>query len=488
MITRFAPSPTGSLHLGGARTALFNWLLARRAGGRFILRIEDTDDARSTDASSEQILESLRWLGIDWDDGPFFQSARTDIYFDHLKTLEARDAIYPAFETKDELEAARQRAVSEKRTWLYDGPSRHLSRAEAHKRIAAGDQYVWRFRVPSEGKIFIPETLMNREGVNFRKADVGDFVVTRPSTYEGFGKPLYNFCCVVDDALMKITHVIRGVEHLTNTPKQMLLYEAFGYQNPTFTHLPLLMKNKKKMSKRDSEADPSYPVSVLARRDLGYLPEATINFLALLGWSHPSGEELFSIDQLKESFSVKRLVRSNANFDDDKYLHTNAWHLRRKSIGELANLIIPFLERAGFDLTSHSRIWLEQIVILHRERCRTLGEYVDALRYFFQAPSSLDSGVAERVLIDSKARQAIYELREILAALKVFDQVTIEKAVRQYAERTGLKLTEVSQPLRVALTGRTVSPGIFDVMAALGMKETLHRLDAVSSLSQRDVQ
>jgi glutamyl-tRNA synthetase len=473
--TRFAPSPTGFLHLGGARTALYNWLLARRDGGRFVLRIEDTDQARSTGGSVEQILESLRWLGLEWDEGPIFQSDRWRIYREHLQLLQEREAIYPAFESMEELEAERQRAVAEKRSLVYNGPSRHYSRDEARRRIAAGDPYVWRFRVPSDGEMVVPETLMNKDGISFPKSDIGDFAITRLSTSGQFGNPLYNLSCVVDDALMKITHVVRGVEHLSNTPKQLLLYEAFGYQPPTFTHLPLLLKNKKKMSKRDADADKMHPVSVLARRDLGYLPEATINFLSLLGWSDPKGEELFNVDHLLQVFSAKRLVRSNANFDENKYLHINAWHIRQKTIEELTDLLVPYLQRAGLPANSRSRADLERIIALHRDRCRTLADFVEALRYYFERPS-YDLDVAPT--ISPQARGLISNLTQMLATVDLDDLVHTETATRQFAMDHELKMVEASQLLRVALTGRAVSPGIFGVMAALGKHEVLARLEA----------
>jgi glutamyl-tRNA synthetase len=486
-VTRFAPSPSGFLHLGGARTALYNWLIARRDGGEFILRIEDTDQARSSGESAEQILESLRWLGLHWDAGPFYQSARSEIYLEHLKLLQERDRIYPAFETIEELEAERRRAVAEKRSLVYDGPSRYYAPDEARRRIDAGDPYVWRFRVPREGEIAVPETLMNKDGVVFQNKDIGDFAITRPSTHGNFGSTLYNLSCVVDDALMKITHIVRGVEHLSNSPKQCLLYDAFGYAPPRFTHLPLLLKNKKKMSKRDAEADPMYPVSVLARRDLGYLPEATVNFLSLLGWSHPEGKELFDVEHLKQVFSVKRLVRSNANFDEDKYLHINAWHIRNKTADELADLVIPFLQRAGFALGTRGRDELTRIIVLHRDRCRTLAEFVEALRYFFERPSTYDAAMSEKFLKGREAARVISDLRTLLTSLDVGDQAETEKEIRQFAVRNELKLVDVSQLLRVALTGRSVSPGIFDVMALLGQKELIARLDAANAYTTQSL-
>lgn len=477
LVTRFAPSPTGFLHLGGARTALYNWLMARRYGGRMILRIEDTDTERSTGASVTQILDSLGWLGIDWDEGPYFQSERLALYREHLARLIEKDAVYPAFETMAELEEARNRALAERRNPRYDGPSRHLSRAEARRRMEAGERHVWRFRTPSEGVTEVEETLMSADGVSFANADIEDFAITRPAVEGQFGMPLYNFCCVVDDALMKISHVIRGVEHLSNTPKQVLLYRAFGYATPLFSHLPLILKNNKKMSKRDADADPMHPVSVSARRDLGYLPEATSNFIALLGWSHPESRELFDMAELVRTFSVDRLGRSNANFDESKYLHTNAFHLRQKPLDELVALVVPFLDRAGLSTEGRDAEWLRRIVELERERCRLLSEFPAALRFFFEAPASYDPKGAQKFLNSDGGRRVIGGMMARLASLPDFDVATLEAAVRQFAEAHALSLGDVSQPLRVALTGRTASPGLFDVLAGLGRDEALARLE-----------
>ncbi|MGI9436311.1 MAG: glutamate--tRNA ligase [Geminicoccaceae bacterium] len=485
--TRFAPSPTGFLHLGGARTALYNWLIARRAGGQFVLRIEDTDAARSTENSAEQIVEMLEWLGLDWDEGPYFQSQRLSLYREHLEVLKDKDLIYPAFETAEELEAARQLALEEKRTTTYNGPSRHYSREEGQKRIGEGQPYLWRFRVSEEGTTVIPETLMSKKKVGFRNADIGDFAITRPGRYDEFSLPLYNFCCVVDDALMKISHVARGVEHLTNTPKQFLLYQAFDYACPTFTHLPLILKNKKKMSKRDEEADPLQPVSLSGRRDLGYLPEATVNFLALLGWTDPDESELFTLDHLQKAFSIEGLNQSNANFDEGKYLHINAWHLRNIELSALTDLVLAHLEQAGLASASYPRSVLEQIVALLVDRCRLLSDFVEGTRFFFERPDDYETKAANKFLMTDQASSVLTDLRSTLASLEHFDHQKIEEALRAFGEEKAIKLKDISQPLRVSLTGRAASPGIFEVIAIFGKEETLARIDAALAYARAGI-
>ena len=339
--TRFAPSPTGSLHLGGARTALFNWLFARKNNGTFILRIEDTDVERSTQESASGIIESLSWLGLNWDAGPFFQSDRLAIYNEHLAQLKNQGSIYPAFETKEELAALRERALLEKRNPVYDRAALALSKAQVDTLLASGKPFVWRFKV-NLGVTQVPELLMADGDYTVNHDTLGDFVITRPGTLEHPGMPLYNFVCAVDDALMQISHVIRGVEHLPNTAKQIMLYQAFGYPLPQFVHLPLIMKNGKKMSKRDVDALGNFPVSILERREIGYLPAATLNHLALLGWTAADGEEILSLPRLQSDFALDRLSKSNANFDESKYAFLNAHYIKTLPEAELIALAQPF--------------------------------------------------------------------------------------------------------------------------------------------------
>ena len=474
---RFAPSPTGFLHLGGARTALFNWLWARRNGGKFILRIEDTDLDRSTDASVDQILESLRWLGLEWDEGPFFQSQRLDLYQDHLRRLHEAGKIYPAFETREELEKMREEAMRENKP-VYDRRSLFLPREEVERRMAAGDSFVWRFRTPPEGVTRVPETLLGSETeCVFENSTIGDFIITRPGTITQPGMPLYNFVCTVDDAVMKITHVIRGADHLSNTAKQVLLYEAMGYPIPTFTHLPLIMKNNKKMSKRDEEADPRYPVSISARRDLGYLEEAVVNFLALLGWSFPNDREFFPVEELVETFNLERLVKSNANFDEDKFLHINGLWMRGLPLEKLVPRARGFLDRAGLVAPGRDDAWHARIIGLVLERCSLLSDIPPAAEYFFHAPTAYDAKGEKKFFLEAGAADKLAEITALIAEVEPFTHDRTEEPLRALAERTGEGFGKIAQPIRLAITGRTASPGLFEILEVLGREEVLARLN-----------
>ena len=479
--TRFAPSPTGSLHLGGVRTAFFNWLYARQNGGVFVLRIEDTDAERSTEESSKGIIESMKWLGLDWDEGPFYQSQRLDIYFEHLKKLADKGAIYPAFDTPEELEAMREEARRAKKNPIYDRRALKLSKDEVQHRIDSGEEFVWRFKVPDEGYTEIPELLMGTQDEHkILNSIIGDFIITRPGTKDKPGMPLYNFACVVDDALMKITHVFRGMEHLPNTPKQVLMYNAFGYEVPQFIHMPIIMKNNKKMSKRDPDYDPRFPVSILERRDLGYLPEATLNFLALLGWSHPESQELLTPEEILKTFSVDRLNKANPNFDEDKYMHTNAWHLKNKSDAELVSLTKPFMEKAGLDLSMYDEKNLERMMAMEKERCHTLAEFPEALSYFFIAPSTYEEKGVEKSFKNENADKILESAADMILGLADSDMVkeTIDTKLAAFVEASGIKYGIVGPILRLALTGRTRSPGLHEVIEVLGKEETAARLQS----------
>ncbi len=479
--TRFAPSPTGSLHLGGVRTAFFNWLYARQNGGVFVLRIEDTDAERSTEESSKGIIESMKWLGLDWDEGPFYQSQRLDIYFEHLKKLADKGAIYPAFDTPEELEAMREEARRAKKNPIYDRRALRLSKDEVQHRIDSGEEFVWRFKVPDEGYTEIPELLMGTQDEHkILNSTIGDFIITRPGTKDKPGMPLYNFACVVDDALMKITHVFRGMEHLPNTPKQVLMYNAFGYEVPQFIHMPIIMKNNKKMSKRDPDYDPRFPVSILERRDLGYLPEATLNFLALLGWSHPESQELLTTEEILKTFSVDRLNKANPNFDEDKYMHTNAWHLKNKSDAELVALTKPFMEKAGLDLSMYDEKNLERMMAMEKERCHTLAQFPEALSYFFVAPSTYEEKGVEKSFKNENADKILESAASMILGLADSDMVkeTIDAKLAAFVEASGIKYGIVGPILRLALTGRTRSPGLHEVIEVLGKTETAARLQS----------
>lgn len=474
IITRFAPSPTGYLHVGGARTALYNWLFARKNGGKFILRIEDTDEERSTQASTDGILESMTWLGLDWDEGPIFQSQRLDIYYSMMDKLKAANLIYPAFETKEELDAMRAKAMAEKRNPIYDRASLKLSEDEVQSRIQSGKQFTWRFRVPDIGVTEVPELLMGSEQTKFENRAIGDFIITRPGTIDKPGMPLYNFVCAVDDALMNISHVIRGVEHFTNAARQVLLHQALGNTIPTFLHLPLIMKNGKKMSKRDADADGKYPVSVAARAELGYLPEATLNHLALLGWSHPEGKELLEMEDLLENFDLARLNKANANFDEKKYLHFNSYHIMKKSDGELLELLKPYFEKYELDMGKYDIPTLHKIIAIEKTRCKILSEFPDALSFFFKRPDKYEDGGLQN--IDPKAVDVLNKVMDVLPQLEEVSLHSIEELLAKIVKDMDIPFKVLGQSLRLALTGRTKSPSLPEIIDVLGIDETVSRI------------
>jgi glutamyl-tRNA synthetase len=462
--------------VGGARTALFNWLWARHNEGSFILRIEDTDAERSTEASVDQILDSMRWLGLDWDEGPFFQSQRMDHYRNALKILAAKGAAYRAFETAEELDAERELAKAEGRDWVYNGPSRTMTEEETREKLAAGTPFIWRFRTPA-GKTAVPETL--RSGASdctFENDRIGDFPLTRSGTEEAWGGPLYNFCCAVDDGEMGITHVIRANEHLTNTPRQIMVLEALGYPVPQYTHLPLVMKNNKKMSKRDGDADPKFPVSVSARRALGYLPEATVNFITLLGWALDGQTEIFNREELIRSFSLEGLSKANANFDEDKYLHMNGLYLRSLPLEDIVSRVIPFLREASLPVDAHDSAWVAKILRPEVERCRLLSDFAAAVEFYFKAPEAYESKGVKKVFVGEGVAEILKGVADWVESVGPNAGPDLEEGLRGMAEGLGVGFGKVAQPTRLALTGRTTSPGLFDVISGLGTAESARRL------------
>lgn len=471
--TRYAPSPTGFLHLGGLRTALYNWLYARANGGEFLIRVEDTDRARHVDASVDQILESMKLVGMDWDADPVFQSQRDDIYQEYFQKLVAADMVYPAFETMEELEGMRQKAMAEKRPAVYNRAARDMPQAEREEKIKAGVPHVWRFKTPVDGDTVVNDMLMGGDECRFANEQVGDFAISRPGPA---GEPiqfLYNFVVTVDDALMKITHVIRGVEHLGNAAKQILLYKAWGFEPPKFLHLPLILKGGKKMSKRDTDADPRTPVSVTARRDLGYLPEAIANYIALLGWTAPDENELLTLEQMKDSFSLDRLSKSNANFDEDKFMHINSWHLRNLSDDALLDRITPFLEEDGYKSTMP---WLKEAAALVKDRCHLLSDFTDALSYFYQMPDEYEDKGVDKFFKTDISENILNTVADRVQNIEAFETEALEKLLHDTVEDMGLKFGKFGPVIRLALTGRMQSPGLSEVMHVLGRDESVQRL------------
>lgn len=458
---RFAPSPTGYLHIGGARTALFNWLFARHQRGTFILRIEDTDRSRSTDEYIEAIIEGMKWLTLDWDEGPYRQTERFDIYRSYVETLVREGKAYHCYCTPEELEQRRQEALAQGRTPQYDGRCR--GRTEPIQGVAAAV----RFKMPQEGKILVKDLI--KGPVEFENNLLEDMVILRSD-----GTPTYNFVVVVDDIDMKITHVIRGDDHLNNTPKQIHIYRAFNWDVPEFGHLPMILgADKARLSKRHGAT------SVMAYRDMGYLPDALVNYLVRLGWAS-GDQEVFTREELISLFSLENVGKSAAVFNPEKLLWLNAQYIISSDPGDLAEMVIPFLVQEGIvsEEWQPDMDWLAKAVQTLKERSRTLVELAQSLRYY----------ILDYVEIDQKAREKflkpenlsfLSELRDSLSALNDFSAKEIEGVFQGIVEKHGLKLGTVAQPARVAITGSTASPGIFEVLEIVGKEKTIKRLSRV---------
>lgn len=456
---RFAPSPTGYLHIGGARTALFNWLFARHNKGKFILRIEDTDRSRSTEEYIEAIIEGMKWLKLDWDEGPYRQTERFDIYRSYVERLLIEGKAYRCYCTPEELEERRQKALAEGRSPKYDGRCRRLKEPIPYRPAAI------RFMMPQEGQVIIRD--MVKGEVVFENSQLDDLIIMRSD-----GTPTYNFVVVVDDVEMKITHVIRGDDHLNNTPKQIHIYRALGYEIPEFAHLPMILgPDKARLSKRHGAT------SVLAYRDMGYLPDALVNYLVRLGWSY-GDQEIFTRQELIDYFSFENVGKSSAIFNPEKLLWLNSQYIIRSDERELSGLVIPFLIREGIikEGTTVDIEWLSLAVRTLKERAKTLVELAKMLRYY----------IAEEVEYEERAKEKFLNpitlpylegIRDLLSGLSPFNSSEIERAFRGFIEKHKIKLGQVAQPVRVAMTGGTESPGIFEVLEVIGKEKVLKRLD-----------
>jgi glutamyl-tRNA synthetase len=451
--TRFAPSPTGALHIGGVRTALFNWLFARHSGGKFILRIEDTDQLRSTDESTRGILDSMSWLGLAWDEGPFFQTERADLYRDAVRKLLDEGKAYRCACTPEDLERKRKKALAEKRKPKYDGTCRH-------RNVGPNPNTVVRFRCPDTGTTAFADLVKGR--IAFENDELDDLVIERS---DGF--PTYNFAVVVDDALMGITHVIRGDDHVNNTPRQILLYRALGHDVPEFAHVPMILgSDKTRLSKRHGAT------SVTAYREMGYLPEALVNYLVRLGWSH-GDREIFSLDDLVRLFTLEAVGKSASVFNPEKLLWLNQHYIKSAAPDRLAREVAPFLADLG--IAAPDPAFLAKVAADLQTRSKTLVEMAESALFYFTEIREYDLQLAEKYL-DSSGAFYIQSVRETLSGLADYNKEGIEALLRRIAEENGTKLKNVVQPIRVALTGKTVSPGIDEVMVTLGKESVIRRL------------
>ncbi len=468
MRVRFAPSPTGYLHVGGARTALYNWLLARRAGGVFVLRIEDTDRARSSDEHTQAILSGMQWLGLDWDEGPFHQADGLERHIADARRLLEVGRAYRCFCTAEDLEARRKHAAEHNLSQQYDRRCLAIDPGEATRRAEQGEPHTIRFHVP-EGTTWWEDAVHGR--VEFDNKDVEDFIVLRTD-----GTPIYNMAVVSDDIEMRITHVIRGDDHISNTPKQILLYRALGAPEPVFGHVPMILgPDGKRLSKRHGAT----AVGEYAKD--GILPEAMVNFLALLGWNPGTDEEIFTVDELIARFSLEGINRKSAIFDTQKLLWMNGQHLNRMDPVKLAEAAATELDVLGLPGTKTLRErpdWLASLVNLVKPRARTLSDLAKlAAPYVVEEvdpePDAIKKHWGEGAAVAER-------LKSLRAAFEGADwnSASLETALRGVAESLGVGAGKLIHPLRVALTGTAVGPGIFDVAVQLGKEASLRRIDA----------
>jgi len=472
IITRFPPSPTGYLHIGGARTALFNWLYARQTKGKFVLRIEDTDEARSKKESVDAIFESLEWLGIDWDEGPFFQTQRYDIYREYIKKLVDSGHAYYCDCTSEEVEAMREEARASGKKPMYNGRCREMNKEGKPGMVV-------RIKVPKMGSTVVDDVV--KGSTAFSNSEIDDFIIQRSD-----GSPMYNLAVVVDDITMKINTIIRGDDHLVNTPKQIIIYNALGANLPLFAHVPMVLgSDKARLSKRHGA------MSVSEYKDMGFLPDAMLNYLVRLGWSH-GDQEFFTREELIEKFSLEHIGRSPSMFDMDKLMALNAKHIQSKTPAELLPTLLFHLEKIGIvpqrgsdsallssDLCSDSsnKSNLEKIIETLQPRSKTMVEMAEASRFYFKETIEFDEGAAKKFLkpdlLEPLKRSAQY-MESIEDAS--FSEKNLEAIFTKVMEESDLKFGKLAQPIRVALTGTTVSPGIFEMILALGKEKTIKRI------------
>jgi glutamyl-tRNA synthetase len=463
IVTRFPPSPTGYLHIGGARTALYNWLFARQKKGKFVLRIEDTDKERSTDEATRAIVDSLEWLGIDWDEGPYFQSRRYPVYQEMVERLVATGKAYYCHCTPEELDARRGAAKALGLKPKYDGKCRD-------KGLGPGPHAVVRLKSPQTGKTVFHDLV--KGSISFQNEELDDLVLWRSD-----GSPTYHLAVVVDDITMGITYVIRGDDHVNNTPRQILIYQALGEPLPHYAHVPMILgPDRTRLSKRHGAT------SVLAYRDMGYLPHALLNALARVGWSY-GDQEKFTVQELIEKFSLENVGKSAGIFNPDKLLDLNAQYIRESDPKDLAEALVPFLERLGFKPLDENRVTGAAETL--RMRSKTLVEMAESARFYFDDDFRYEDK-ADRKFLKPDIVPLVKETRARLESIDDFTQKNLEGLFLHLLDEKKIKLGEIAQPLRVALTGTSVSPGLFEVMEVLGKETVLRRVDnALHHMAQK---
>jgi glutamyl-tRNA synthetase len=489
--TRFAPSPTGFLHIGGVRTALFNWLLARHHGGQFIIRIDDTDQERHVDDAIRRILEGFRWIGIDWDEGPevggpfgpYYQSQRSESYRQAAQRLLDSGHVYRDYSTESERASEKSAAQREKRAYRFrrkDYSADEIARFEGENR-----PFALRFAVPPGRTLVLADLI--KGNVEFATDEIGDFVIVRPD-----GTPLYNFASVVDDAAMQITHVVRAEEHLSNTFPQLLLFEALGSSLPAFAHVPFVAEpgSKAKMSKRKLAEYEKLGILVYIHQyiEKGYLPEALMNYLSRLGWSFDGTQEIFTRNELIEKFSLDRVNSSPASHDQDKLFWIEGEWMKSLPLEKKVAGVLPYLQKEGLvgDAPSETETArIETVVTALGDRLKVFSDILKLGRFFFSESLVLDPEAVKKRLKKDDVPAMLAELASVLEKVEPFDISTLEKAVHGYAERTGKKMGDVVNPLRVAVTGQGVGPGLYDCLAILGKDACRNRIQqTIESLAR----
>jgi len=469
---RFAPSPTGALHIGGARTALLNWLVARGQNGRLVLRLEDTDILRSRDDSATGILEGLKWLGLDWDEGPdiggdygpYMQSERLSIYQQYLQQLLDEGKAYYCFCTTDLLQQQREKAQQEKRNYLYPGTCRAIGPEDRVIRLAQGIKPVIRLKVPTEGTTVVHDLI--RGDVSFDNSLLDDFVIAKSD-----GWPTYNFAVAVDDYRMKISHVVRAEEHLPNTPKQLLVFQALGLKPPQYAHVSMILApDRSKLSKRHGAT------SVQEFRDEGYLPEALFNYLAILGWSPGENADICSREEILNRFALQDLSRSAAIYDTGKLTWMNGHYLACADIDRITELAEAQARRQEW-FSPVDRGYFKQVIDLVRSRAKTVNELPELARYFFVTPDSYDEKGTKKYFRQAGSVQKLQAILEVFTNTSDFIASHLEEATRLKAEALGLKAGDLIHPARLAISGRTMTPGLFEVMELLGLNTCRDRIN-----------